>query len=274
MCWARLGLVFGVAAVLTVVAVITVTGQNRRPQKELLVFAGAANLPPLVEAARLYEKSHGAKVRLNFNGSGVVLAQMKLARKGDVYVPGSDDYMEKAIKEKLVDPKSVRIISWLVPVINVPKGNPKGIKSLHDLAKPGIRVGIAAPGSVCLGDVAMEILDRAGLKDAVGKNIVMHAKDCSDLASQIKLGTLDAIIGWDVFAYWYPDTPMDNISIPPDVLRVRHIPAAISVFARDKKEAQRFVDFLASNIGKACYTKCGYSVRPPALAGTKQKRKR
>ncbi|MEJ7614739.1 MAG: substrate-binding domain-containing protein, partial [Candidatus Fervidibacter sacchari] len=72
---------------------------NRRQPKELHVFAGAANTPPLTEAAKLYEKRYGVKVRLTFGGSGVVLAQMKLARKGDVYVPGSDDYMEKAIKE-------------------------------------------------------------------------------------------------------------------------------------------------------------------------------
>jgi molybdate transport system substrate-binding protein len=219
----------------------------------------------------LYEKRYGVKVRLTFGGSGVVLSQMKLARKGDVYVPGSDDYMEKAIKEGIVDPKSVRVICWLVPVINVPKGNPKGIKSLQDLVKPGIRVAIAVPGSVCLGDVAKEILERAGLWEKIQPNIVMQAKDCSDLAAQIKLGTVDAIIGWDVFAYWYPDTPMDNIPIPPEILRVRHIPAGVTVFARDKKEAQRFVNFLASVEGKRCYEKCGYCIKPPTLTAGRDK---
>jgi molybdate transport system substrate-binding protein len=237
----------------------------------LHVFAGAANTPPLTEAAKLYEKRYGVKVRLTFGGSGVVLSQMKLARKGDVYVPGSDDYMEKAIKERIVDPKSVRLICWLVPVINVPKGNPKGIKSLQDLVKPGIRVAIAVPGSVCLGDVAKEILERAGLWEKIQPNIVMQAKDCSDLAAQIKLGTVDAVIGWDVFAYWYPDTPMDNIPIPPEILRVRHIPAGVTVFARDKKEAQRFVNFLASVEGKRCYEKCGYCIKPPTLTAGRDK---
>ncbi len=244
------------------------TNQPQRT-KELLVFAGAANLPPLTEAARLYEKRYGVKVRLTFGGSGVVLSQMKLARKGDVYVPGSDDYMEKALKEGVVDPKSVRVICWLVPTINVAKGNPKGIKSLQDLTKPGIRVGIAAPGSVCLGDVAQEILELAGLWDAIQPNIVVHAKDCSDLAVQLKLGLVDAIIGWDVFARWYPDTPMDNIPIPKEVLRVRHIPAGVTVFAQDKREAQRFVEFLSSGEGRQCYFRCGYSITPPSLTGAK-----
>lgn len=236
---------------------------NQKRQKEIHVFAGAANTPPLTEAAKLYEKRYGVKVRLTFGGSGVVLSQMKLTRKGDVYVPGSDDYMELAIKEGIVDPKSVRIICWLVPVINVPKGNPKGIKSLHDLTKPGVRVAIAVPGSVCLGDVAKEILEKAGLWEKVQPNIVMQAKDCADLAAQIKLRTVDAIIGWDAFAFWYPDTPMENIPIPPEILRVRNIPAGVTVFASDKAEAQRFVNFLASGAGKQCYAKCGYSIKPP-----------
>jgi len=238
--------------------------QANRKQKEIHVFAGAANTPPLTEAAKLYEKRYGVKVRLTFGGSGVVLSQMKLARKGDVYVPGSDDYMEKAIKESIVDPKSVRVICWLVPTINVPKDNPKGIKSLHDLVKPGVRVAIAVPGSVCLGDVAKEILERAGLWEKIQPNIVMQAKDCADLASQIKLKTVDAIIGWDVFAFWYPDTPMRNIPIPSEILRVRNIPAGVTVFASDKKEAQRFVNFLASKEGKHCYAQCGYCINPPA----------
>lgn len=248
--------------------------QTNRKQKEIHVFAGAANTPPLTEAAKLYEKRYGVKVRLTFGGSGVVLSQMKLARKGDVYVPGSDDYMELAIKEGVVDPKLVRIICWLVPVINVPKDNPKGIKSLYDLIKPGVRIAIAVPGSVCLGDVAKEILESAGLWEKIQPNIVMQAKDCADLATQIKLRTVDAIIGWDVFAHWYPDTPMKNIPIPPEILRVRNIPAGVTVFASDKKEAQRFVDFLASGAGRHCYAKYGYSIKPPDSVGKNEKGKK
>ncbi|MGQ9463514.1 MAG: molybdate ABC transporter substrate-binding protein [Candidatus Fervidibacter sp.] len=260
---------FGWLLILALGSAALLFAQSKQKQKELLVFAGAANLPPLTEAAKLYEKRYGVKVRLTFGGSGVVLSQMKLARKGDVYVPGSDDYMEKAVKEGVIDPKSVRVVCWLVPVINVPKGNPKGIKSVKDLIKPGIRVAIAIPGSVCLGDVAKEILEKAGLWEELQPNIVMQAKDCADLAAQIKLGTVDAIIGWDVFAYWYPDTPMEIISFPNDILSIKHIPAGVSVFASDKKEAQRFVNFLASQEGRKYYAKYGYSVKPPTLMTNK-----
>jgi molybdate transport system substrate-binding protein len=68
-------------------------------QEKLLVFAGAASKPPTEEAAALYEKKTGVKVEVVFGGSGYVLSQMKLSRQGDVYFPGSSDYMELAKRE-------------------------------------------------------------------------------------------------------------------------------------------------------------------------------
>lgn len=63
-----------------------------RAAEPLLVFAGAASKPPTEEAAALYERKTGVKVELVFGGSGYVLSQMKLARQGDVYFPGSSYY--------------------------------------------------------------------------------------------------------------------------------------------------------------------------------------
>jgi molybdate transport system substrate-binding protein len=62
-------------------------------QERILVFAGAASRPPTEEIAALFEKKTGIKVETVFGGSGYVLSQMKLARQGDIYFPGSSDYM-------------------------------------------------------------------------------------------------------------------------------------------------------------------------------------
>lgn len=65
-------------------------------QEKLLVFAGAASKRPTEEAAALYEKKTGVNVEVVFGGSGYVLSQMKLAKQGDIYFPGSSDHMELA----------------------------------------------------------------------------------------------------------------------------------------------------------------------------------
>lgn len=64
-------------------------------ESELLVYAGSANLPPLEKIIELY----GKKVKAIYGGSGYVLTQAIIAKKGDVYLPGSNDFMELA-KEK------------------------------------------------------------------------------------------------------------------------------------------------------------------------------
>ncbi len=62
---------------------------------------------------------------MTFGGSGKVLSQMKLAKQGDLYFPGSSDYMEKAKKDGDVIADTEAIIAYLVPAINVQAGNPK-----------------------------------------------------------------------------------------------------------------------------------------------------
>src|SRR4030042_5786959 len=105
-----------------------------------------------------------------------MLSQMELSKSGDLYIPGSPDYMVKAEKKDVIDPPSVQKIAYLVPVIAVQHGNPKNIQSLADLAKPGIEVGIGNPAAVCVGLYAVEILDYNHLLADVSPNIVTQAE--------------------------------------------------------------------------------------------------
>src|SRR4030042_194717 len=87
----------------------------------LMVFAGAASKPPTEEAAKAFEAQTGVKVDVIFGGSGYVLAQMMLGKKGDIYFPGSSDFMETAKKKKVVYEETERKVVYLVPAINVRK---------------------------------------------------------------------------------------------------------------------------------------------------------
>ena len=50
---------------------------------------------------------------------------MRLSKQGDIYFPGSSDYMEKAKREGDVFADSEKVIVYLVSAINVTKGNPR-----------------------------------------------------------------------------------------------------------------------------------------------------
>ncbi len=233
--------------------------------KELLIFAGSASKPPLQEAVKIFEKNTGIKVNVVYGGSGFVLSQMKLTKRGDLYFPGSSDYMQKAKREGVVYKDSEKIIVYLVPAINVRKGNPKHIKSLKDLTKPKIRVAIANPNGVCVGAYAVEIIEKNFTpkeKEAFRKNLVNYTGSCSKTAAAISLKQVDAVIGWRVFHYWDPDR-IENVALKPEeIARVGYIPIAISKFTKDKKLAQKFIDFLTSKQGKAIFAKYHYFATP------------
>lgn len=234
-------------------------------QKSLLVYAGSASQPPTEEAAKLFEEKTGVRIDLIFGGSGAVLSQMELAKKGDIYFPGSSDFMEKAKQKDLVYPETEERICYLVSAINVQKGNPKNIQSLEDLLKPGIKVAIANPETVCVGLYATEIIDKfftAEQKLAFKSNLLNYTESCDKTATAISLKTVDAVIGWSVFQYWDPEN-IETIPLTQDqIQRIGYIPIAISKYTENKDLAQQFIDFLKSSEGQDVFKNYHYFVTP------------
>ncbi len=233
----------------------------------LLVYAGAAGKPPTEEAARRFEKETGIHVDLVFGGSGHVLSQMRLTRRGDLYFPGSSDYMEKAKRAGDVFPETERIVVYLVSAINVQAGNPKGIHGLEDLLRPGVRVAIANPEGVCVGSYAVEIIEGALTPEQrrrFRRNLVNYTASCSKTAAVVSLKAVDAVIGWRVFEFWDPER-IETIPLEPgQVQRIGYIPIAISRFTRQRDTAQRFIDFLLSPRGRAIFARYRYFSTPQA----------
>lgn len=226
--------------------------------RTLVVFAGSASQPPTEEAAARFEAKTGARLEVHFGGSGEMLSRMKLAARGDIYFPGSSDYLEIAKREGLVDPETEVIAAYLVPAINVPKGNPKGIASLDDLAAPGVRVAIARPDTVCVGLYAVEVLDNAGLSAAVRPNIVTNTESCAKTAQIVALGQVDAVIGWEVFEHWEPEKIATVHLAPGQVPRIGYLPAAMAANTRNRDLAQAFLDFLVSAEGQDIFRRWNY----------------
>ncbi len=245
------------------------TSSQDKEQKSLLVYAGSASKPPTEDAAKLFEQKTGVKVELIFGGSGTVLSQMKLNKQGDLYFPGSSDFMEIAKQQQLVYPDTESKIVYLVNAINVQKGNPKNIQSLKDLLNPGIKVAIANPETVCVGLYATEIIDNVlspEEKEAFKKNLLNYTESCDKTATAISLKTVDAVIGWRVFQYWDPNK-IETIPLPKDqIQRIGYIPIAISTFTQKRELAQKFIDFLNSQEGKDIYKKYNYFTTPEEAA--------
>jgi molybdate transport system substrate-binding protein len=95
-------------------------------QKRIEVFCGAAASPVYEDAAKLFESEHDINVDLTLGGSGSVLSAMRITKRGDLFIPGSPEYLLKAQELGVVDNSTeVTTLAYMVPAIIVQKGNPE-----------------------------------------------------------------------------------------------------------------------------------------------------
>src|SRR5437588_11919196 len=66
---------------------------DRRP---LLIYCAAGIRPPVEAAARDYQKEYGVEVQLQYGGSQTLLASIEASKRGDLYLPGDDSYLQTA----------------------------------------------------------------------------------------------------------------------------------------------------------------------------------
>ena len=227
----------------------------------LMVFCGAAFKRPMEEITGLYQKKTGSKADVIYGGVGTLFSQILLSKQGDVFVVPSPDIMARAQAKGVIKSGSVKDIAYVVPCINTQKGNPKNIRGLRDLARPGIRIGLANPEIVYIGAIAVEIIEKnlsADEKKAFRGNVVTYVEDFNKLATLVVLKQVDAVIGMHFLEGWYPDKTTTVKFGPGEVQRIGSAQAAVITYSSKKDEADRFITFLASGDAQAIFRKYHY----------------
>ncbi|AEM38245.1 molybdenum ABC transporter, periplasmic molybdate-binding protein [Pyrolobus fumarii 1A] len=176
-------------------------------KETIRVLLPAIAKKPWEEIVASFERDTGIHVEAAYGSTGWILSQLKVGHPADVVAVASIEDMEKAIRMGFVDPDSVKLIACTVPAIIVPRGNPRNITCLEDLAKPGVRIAIADPETVVVGRYAKKLLEYNHLWDKVKPNIVTYARNFADLVNTLitAKGRIDAIIAFHVAHYWYPN---------------------------------------------------------------------
>ena len=250
-----------IAGLLGTLFLLCLVGNGFAEMQSITVFCGSANKPPMEEIAANFKEEKHIEVNMIFGGSGTLLSQIELSKKGEIYLPGSPDYIEIAERKKLIIENSDQIVAYLVPAIITPAGNPAKIQSLEDLTRPGVKVGIGNPESVCLGLYGIELLETNKLLEPVMKNVVTFGGSCSKTANLAALNKVDAILGWRVFHYWNPDR-LEFIAInPKQIPRISYIPISIPVYTKNIELSKSFIDYVLSPAGQSIYKKIRISVQ-------------
>jgi molybdate transport system substrate-binding protein len=222
----------------------------------LLMYVGAGLRPAVEEVARGFTEATGARVECDYGGSGVILSRLRLARRGDVFLPGDVWYVEQAEEAGLVAARAT--VCYLVPVILVRKGNPKEIGGLTDVVKEGVRLGLGNAEACQIGRVSERLFARAGVDaEAVRGAVAFSSLTVNELGVQIKAGQIDAAIVWDAIAALYPEAG-EAVAIPAAVNETSEVAAAVLGWSAKKVLARRFVAYMTGEAGRAAFERHGY----------------
>jgi len=254
-----------VLAVIIIPAILFICCDSKKEEQaasgELLLYCGAGIRPPADELIEVFELNYGIKVSPDYAGSEVLLSKIKLARRGDLYMPGDKHYIEQAAQADMI--LSRRSVCYWVPAILVRKGNPKEIRGLNDLLKPGIKLGLGDSSACAIGRISKQIFEKNNIAwDEVQKNLVYQSLTVNELGLQIQAKALDAVIVWDAIARYY-DGSGDEIQIPVENNIISTIDIGVLKFTEHREQAEKFVDFITSGAGQRIYQKYNYSTKSP-----------
>lgn len=225
--------------------------------QSILVFSGAGLRAPMEEIGHAFMQKYGIAVQYNYGGGGTLVSQMNLTRKGDVFMPGSTAEWKTAKSQGLVD--AYQLVAYHVPVIVVPKGNPKNIASLADFARPGLKVALGDVNATAIGKAGAKMFGKLNVTAAVEKNVVTRSPTINELVTIMNTGQADAAI---LTLDNVDAKTMDTITIPLNQNEVLITPIGITSYTKNAEAAQKFADYVASDEGKAFFVRHGFPSYP------------
>jgi molybdate transport system substrate-binding protein len=157
---------------------------------KIAIFAGSMLRPAIEDTIIEFEKREGVEVSRVYNGCGVLVAQMKAGQHPDAYFACDSEFMSQVPD---IFPESTDV-SQNELVIIVQKGNPHGIKSLQDLSKPGLKVGVGHEKQCAMGWLTQNTFREAGVTTEIMENVKVQVPAGDMLVNQMQTGALDASV--------------------------------------------------------------------------------
>ena len=222
---------------------------------DLHLLAGAGLRQPTDKLIDLFRNQTGQNVFIDYAGSGHLLARIKASGQGDLFMPGALDYIQKLEQDNMVH--SYREIVFHTPVIGVNRDRAGAIRSFEDLAGSGARLALGDPKAMAFGRIAMEILEKSEMKEAILKNVVVYGATVKQLALYVAQGDVDAAIIGRADAVQYKNE-IQILPIPKEYFRPEIVAIALLKNAAGRPEAVLFRDFMCSSEAVEIFKEFGF----------------
>jgi molybdate transport system substrate-binding protein len=205
----------------------------------------------------------GVKVEFNFAGSQQLRTQLEQGATADVFASANTKEMNTAIASGLIVSGTQQTFLHNRLIVILPKNNPANIQSLQDLAKPSLKIILAAP-SVPVGGYALTALGQMNadfgttFSATVVSNVVSYEDNVKQVVAKIQLGEGDAGIVYSSDVTPAAAPQLSTIEIPDKYNVLATYPIAVLKAAPHSQLAAAFVDYVLSDKGQSILHKWGF----------------
>jgi molybdate transport system substrate-binding protein len=223
-----------------------------KPSGEITVFAAASLTESFGAIAKQFEKRYpDVEVKLNFDSSSNLAAQIQQGAPADVFASADETNMQRAVDSRDVTAAPV-VFARNRLEIAVEHGNPKKIKSLADLGKSGLVVVLCADAVPC-GKYAAEAFAKAG----VDVNPASKEENAKATLSKVSLGEADVSVVYvtDVKA---AKGDVSGVKIPDRHNVLATYPIAVAEEGPNPEAAKAWVQYIQSNRAQKTLRKFGF----------------
>jgi molybdate transport system substrate-binding protein len=233
-----------------------------------LLILGAASLRRVLEAVEEpYEAAHpGTTITIWTDSSAALATQIELGAPADVFLSADTVNAQRLVDAGLAAGEPVVFAENRLTII-VPTGNPAGIASPADLARPGLRI-VAAGEEVPITTYAAELVANLAQEPgypsdfaaAYAANVVSREDNVKAVVAKVELGEGDAGIVYVTDAA--ASGEVETVAVP-DRANVRaHFAGVVIEASRQRDAARAFLAWLAGPAGQAVLARFGFL--PPA----------
>lgn len=228
-------------------------GSGASSKGELTVFAAASLKQPFTQIGARFEQAHpGTKVSFSFAGSSDLVAQLQQGAPADVFASADERNMARATADSLTAGKPVDFATNTLEIA-VPPGNPAGVTSLRDLARPDVKVVVCAPAVPC-GAAAAKVETAAG----IDVKPVSEEQSVTDVLGKVAAGEADAGLVY-VTDVKGAGGSVQGVPFPESSSAVNTYPIAALKDSRDPALAAAFVEAVTGETGRAVLASAGFA---------------
>ena len=227
-----------------------------RPTGALTVFAAASLTEPFSEIGKRLEATYpGLKIIYNFGGSPTLRTQLEQGAQADVFVSADAAQMELAKQGRVVQGETPVFVKNRLAVI-VPRDNPGKVTSFSDLAKPGLKLDLAAP-KVPVGNYSRQALHRASAEYGADfearalHNVVSEEENVKQVVAKVQLGEADAGIVYVSDVTLKIGNSVVMVPIPDAYNQIAVYPIALTQSVQNRPAAEAFISFVLAAEGQA-----------------------